>query len=157
MRRSTFKIHFILFFTLLVCLQYYKTQSPRSKHHINTNPPPKNINFNIFSNETITKYKSYINQNTTNIITLQLQKKYHQTDIIISIHVFGWKRSNSLNRLLKSLKSAKYSFNKFIPLTIHLDGGYTQKVSRLVDSFVWPFGELEVIKHSKSIGLQEVY
>jgi hypothetical protein len=77
----------------------------------------------------------------------------------IAIHVFAWKRSRSLSRLLNSLNSADYNSNHVIDLIVHVDGNPTDAVLKVLNEFEWKFGnESKIIKRqSKNIGLKRVY
>lgn len=56
-----------------------------------------------------------------------------------SIHVFGWRRRRSIERLCNSLLEANYE-NYEIPLNFHIDGEPLESVVSYVQSFHWPFG-----------------
>jgi hypothetical protein len=109
----------------------------------------------IFSNETIIAHnKIGYTKNFTGIFTRQLSASFEASiDSTVVIHVFAWRRYVSLKRLLNSLVEAKY-LGKQVPLYIHVDGGYSNKVAWLIRNFVWPHGPLKVIKSQKNRGLQ---
>lgn len=70
------------------------------------------------------------------------------------IIVFGWRREESLKRLMNSLLKADY-LNYSVKLQFHIDFKPTQEVKDYVESFEWPFGEKTVILRSKTFGLMQ--
>lgn len=74
----------------------------------------------------------------------------------ISIHVFAWRRSKSLQRLCTSLLGAYYAGVEGITLIFHVDGNATEEVLEIVDRFVWPYGEKVVEKKEIRVGLRKV-
>jgi hypothetical protein len=116
----------------------------------------ESIDLDIFSNETIIAHnKLGYTKKFTGIFTIELAASFEASlDSSVVIHVFAWRRYVSLNRLLHSLLEAKY-LGKQVPLIIHIDGGHSNKVARLVENFVWPHGPLTVKKSYMNRGLQE--
>ncbi|KAJ3281448.1 hypothetical protein HDU76_008927 [Blyttiomyces sp. JEL0837] len=91
----------------------------------------------------------------------QPQTTYQHPYPPIIIHVFAWRRSLSLQRLLKSLSNADYDtedgFGKVnIELVIHVDGGSTKTVDQIVDEFVWPYGIKRVVRNNETLGLKQM-
>lgn len=100
------------------------------------------------------------------------------------IHIFAWRRGESLKRLLESLRGAiyfrrgldeikemeatdediqykrfKFSLKKPLNVTIHVDGGYSKKVALIVRKFQteeWPFGDVVIDWKEKRVGLVKV-
>eukprot|EP00548_Thalassiothrix_antarctica_P001241 CAMPEP_0194143262 /NCGR_PEP_ID=MMETSP0152-20130528/12443_1 /TAXON_ID=1049557 /ORGANISM="Thalassiothrix antarctica, Strain L6-D1" /LENGTH=1068 /DNA_ID=CAMNT_0038842585 /DNA_START=431 /DNA_END=3637 /DNA_ORIENTATION=- len=59
----------------------------------------------------------------------------------IQIHVIGYRRAPSLERLLDQLRNATYEgWGLSIPLYLHLDGGATDWVKNIVRRYEWEFG-----------------
>ena len=70
------------------------------------------------------------------------------------IVVIGYKRINSLKRILHGVGRAEYE-NYSITLIISLDYSGNDEIYKLADDFDWIHGRKIVIKHSKSLGLRE--
>lgn len=71
----------------------------------------------------------------------------------IPIVVVSYNRADCLKRLLQSLKKASYEVP--VKLIISIDGGGTEDVKLLADSFNWQYGTKEVIKHENNLGLRK--
>jgi hypothetical protein len=77
----------------------------------------------------------------------------------IDIHVFAWKRSKSLSRLLYSLNDADYSSSSGkVMMIVHVDGDSTEDVNRVLLNFKWKFGRkyYKIQKSKKNQGLKEI-
>jgi hypothetical protein len=85
-------------------------------------------------------------------------KLIHENKLRISIHVFAWKRSKSLRRLLNSLLEADYSSQDFVDLHFNIDGNPSPKVLKIIREFEWGFGNHHVFVHQRlqPIGLKRV-
>ena len=71
-----------------------------------------------------------------------------------AIVVAAYNRDESLSRLLKMLARAHYALPD-VQLVISIDGGGTEAVKTLADSFEWKHGEKSVICHEQNLGLRE--
>lgn len=67
--------------------------------------------------------------------------------------VAAFNRRSSLLRLLKALAQANYPDSP-IPLVISIDKSPTPDVIEAADSFSWPHGPKEVIRHPENLGLK---
>lgn len=71
----------------------------------------------------------------------------------LSLHIFAFRRSKSLHRLLLSLISADYSYPQsaagYLKITVHVDGSHTEQVLRQVH---W-FRETWAVKFGSVVGL----
>lgn len=76
-------------------------------------------------------------------------------DTVPAIVVAAYSRPLSLSRLFSMLLAAKYPAHVRVPLIISIDGGGDGEVVRIANEFDWPYGEKEVIAHSKNLGLRE--
>ena len=76
----------------------------------------------------------------------------------ISIHVFAWRRSKSLHRLLNSLLRADYTDQDFVDLHFNIDGNPSPKVLKTIREYEWIFGNQHVFIHQRlqPIGLKRV-
>jgi hypothetical protein len=74
----------------------------------------------------------------------------------LTIHVFAWQRSHSLQRLLNSLLEAEYMGMKGIKMVIHVDGNPRKEVVDMVKAFEWPMGELVLDMKKERVGLRDV-
>ncbi|KAJ3210296.1 Nucleotide-binding protein 2, partial [Clydaea vesicula] len=135
----------------------------KSEQQSENNIGNKSDNFDIFSKEATLRdldYKllsDHSIKNYTGQISLNLLKSVRDLKFFIELHVFCWKRNESLKRLLKSLNNANY-FHKFsVPVSIvfHLDGGYTKKVLATVENFEWVYGKKTILKSEIRKGLQD--
>ena len=70
----------------------------------------------------------------------------------LAIVAIAYNRMHSLERLLSSLLRANL---KDTPLVISIDKSDTSEVEDFADSFVWPYGNKEVVKHKNRLGLRE--
>ena len=75
-----------------------------------------------------------------------------QNDNNIAILVMGYNRVESLKYVLDSLQNLIIEYPT--PLIISIDGGGTDEINKLVQSYVWRNGEKKVIIHSKRLGLR---
>jgi len=76
----------------------------------------------------------------------------------IQIHVIGWRRDTSLQRLLQQLSNANYdSWDKPVILNIHLDGEYSSNVSSIAESFYWPHGRKILDMKETKYGLRGMW
>ncbi|KAJ3393209.1 cytosolic Fe-S cluster assembly factor cfd1 [Lobulomyces angularis] len=139
------------------------TLEEKSEQQSENNIGNKSDNFDIFSKEATLRdldYKllsDHSIKNYTGQISLNLLKSVRDLKFFIELHVFCWKRNESLKRLLKSLNNANY-FHKFsVPVSIvfHLDGGYTKKVLATVENFEWVYGKKTILKSEIRKGLQD--
>jgi hypothetical protein len=71
----------------------------------------------------------------------------------VPIIVVTFNRPHSLKRLLGSLSAAFYSGQ--VKLIISIDGGGDEETMRVSNEFTWPFGDKDVIRHTKNLGLKE--
>lgn len=69
-----------------------------------------------------------------------------------AIYITGYKRHLSLERLLTSLNNAVYPHD--VDLIISLDGGHTEEVDRIAQSFQFHGGTKTIIKHCENFGLR---
>lgn len=80
--------------------------------------------------------------------------------LVISFHIFAWRRVKSLKRLLNSLQNADYSglksrsFGIRLDLTFHIDGYYNPAVLDIIKEFKWNYGDIEILKSDSNKGLQ---
>jgi hypothetical protein len=70
-----------------------------------------------------------------------------------AIVVVGYKRTESITRLLKSLGNADYN-NDNVDLIISIDYSGTNNVETVANDFKWDFGNKRVVAHSKQLGLR---
>lgn len=70
------------------------------------------------------------------LLIFSLQRTRHSQ---VDIHVFAWRRGKSLSRLLQSLNKAYYS--QKVLLIVHVDGGESEEVDRVLWNFKWKFGK----------------
>lgn len=71
------------------------------------------------------------------------------------IIVFGWKRIESLTRLMNSLSSANY-LNHSVKLEFHIDANPSIEISNYVESFNWPYGSKSMIFRNHQFGLERM-
>ena len=71
----------------------------------------------------------------------------------ITIVVVGYNRPDSMQRVLKSLAKAHYSYSD-VRLVISIDHGNVKEVVDTAEAFVWDFGEKIVISHPERLGLR---
>lgn len=71
----------------------------------------------------------------------------------IAICVVCYNRPNSLKRILSSLEKAYYE--ESATLIISIDKSDTKAVEDLAERYIWPYGELRVVKHSENLGLRK--
>lgn len=71
----------------------------------------------------------------------------------VAVVVVGYKRLNSIMRLLNSLINAKYTCD--VPLVISIDSSLYQPLYNYVNEFYWPFGDKYVIIEQKRLGLRD--
>ena len=69
----------------------------------------------------------------------------------IAIVVVAYNRVKSLERILNSLVHADIDNATLI---ISIDKSNTNSVELYAESFVWPYGEKRVIKHTNNLGLR---
>ena len=72
-----------------------------------------------------------------------------------TVVVVAYEREHTLARLLRSLLAARYPAGQGTRLIISIDHSERQKVVRLAEEFVWPFGPKEIIRHPARLGLRE--
>jgi hypothetical protein len=86
-----------------------------------------------------------------------LYKSTKRRKRLVDIHVFAWKRSKSLSRLLNSINNAEYSAEP-IMLIVHVDGSSTDQVNRVLLNFKWKFGRkyYKILRNSHNLGLKEL-
>jgi len=70
------------------------------------------------------------------------------------IIVVAYSRPASLKRLLKSLNEAEYP-TKNQKLILSLDGGAAKEVEEISDRYAFKWGDVEVIKREKNLGLRK--
>lgn len=78
-----------------------------------------------------------------------------ETEYEFLIIVFGWRRVDSLKRLMNSLLAAEYD-NETIDLHFHIDFEPSEEVSELIETTKWPFGKKKIIRRHKSFGLERM-
>lgn len=83
--------------------------------------------------------------------SIKIDPKYKSS---IGIIVVGYNRYYSLNRLLESLKKAKYTSTS-IPLVISIDCSGDERVYDLARAYEWPFGDKYVIIQEERQGLKQ--
>lgn len=71
------------------------------------------------------------------------------------ILVFGWKRKESLERLVKSLQNSEY-LNKSVQLQFHIEFEPSKKVHEYVESVQWPFGTKTITYRNIKFGLERM-
>lgn len=71
----------------------------------------------------------------------------------LAIVVVGYNRLRSINRLLDSLLSAKYS--QEVPLFISIDCSNNKELYKFVEDFTWPYGNKYVRIQQHRLGLKE--
>jgi hypothetical protein len=72
-----------------------------------------------------------------------------------AIVVVAYNRPACLERILSSLRGARWSGYKDAPLVISIDGGGSSEVPRVAERFEWEHGTKRVISHGKNIGLRK--
>jgi len=76
----------------------------------------------------------------------------------IQLHVIGYRRAPSLERLLDQMRNATYDgWSLSIPLYLHLDGGATDWVKNIVQRYDWPFGPKIIDIRTKPHGLRNMW
>lgn len=71
------------------------------------------------------------------------------------IIVLTYNRVNTVERLLRSLESAYYEeFDGQIKLIISIDFSGSNELLNTIEKFKWSHGEIEIIKHTKHLGLK---
>lgn len=70
-----------------------------------------------------------------------------------AIVAIAYNRTESLKRLLDSLKNAEY-FNDTVELIISIDYSGDYSVYNLANEFEWPFGKKRIIQHKENLGLR---
>ena len=95
--------------------------------------------------------------------TAKNNKKIHSSgtkslNFRVSIHVFAWRRSKSLSRLLHSLNNAEYPYYKNMNLIIHVDGNPSMQVLDVLKEFKWKLGKKNMMirQSDKIMGLKNV-
>lgn len=73
----------------------------------------------------------------------------------LAIVIVAYNRQDSLSRLLSMLLVADYPVDKGVPLVISIDGDGSEEVVHMANEFKWPYGNKEVIVHSKNLGLRQ--
>lgn len=71
-----------------------------------------------------------------------------------TIVVVAYNRANALERILRSLSHAFYSYSR-ITLVISIDFGGSLNVAKVAQDFEWNFGNKEIIIHSENLGLKK--
>lgn len=71
------------------------------------------------------------------------------------IIVFGWKRKDSLERLMKSLLAADY-LNQYVKLQFHIEFGPSEEVRELIEKLRWPHGKKTVVWRKERFGLKKM-
>lgn len=71
----------------------------------------------------------------------------------ICIVAVAYNRTDSLSRLLHSLEQASYP--EEVPLIISIDKSKTADVARMAESYRWPHGSMQVVRHEKNLGLRQ--
>jgi hypothetical protein len=158
LRQAIILISTIIFLHLLMP-KNLKTNSQRAQISSSRDPPQFR---NTFSHETINMHNAYITANYTGLISHVLQKQFRplvsSSKVKLTIFVFAWKRSKSLNRLLNSIKSAKYIVGIPIDIEIIVDGNYSKNVDIITMKFksLWNLGNVNVLKREARVGLEQV-
>jgi len=70
----------------------------------------------------------------------------------MAVLVMGYNRYRPLANLLEALK--QLHCNEETPLIISIDGGGTKEINDMVNQYVWPYGEKEVVIHPSRLGLR---
>lgn len=70
----------------------------------------------------------------------------------IAVVVVAYNRSDSLERLLRSLSSATYDDN--VCLVISIDKSDVKDVTEVASKYVWNHGEKRIIQHNERLGLR---
>lgn len=74
----------------------------------------------------------------------------------IAVVIPCYNRGDSLLRLLHSLSLANFGEHKgAVPLVFSIDGGGSDDVIRIAESFDWTHGEKRIIQHAQNIGLRQ--
>lgn len=71
-----------------------------------------------------------------------------------TIVIVTFNRPLPLSRLLKSIANAQYDGYKDVDLIISIDHGGGDDILQIANSFIWPHGSKNVLKHSKNLGLR---
>ncbi|MBI3519116.1 MAG: hypothetical protein HY062_07130, partial [Bacteroidetes bacterium] len=71
-----------------------------------------------------------------------------------AIIIVTYNRTNSLKRLLSSVKQATYSSEE-VPLVISIDKTDTYEIYNIVEEFEWKHGSKTIIKHTTHLGLKQ--
>ncbi|KAJ3248686.1 hypothetical protein HDU78_010917 [Chytriomyces hyalinus] len=77
-------------------------------------------------------------------------------DMDLTLHVFAWRRVQSLVRLLKSIQDADYPPGCRVPIVFHLDAGYLDAVAEVIRSFRWARGPIAILKSKSHLGLSHM-
>ncbi|KAJ3236036.1 hypothetical protein HDU81_011233 [Chytriomyces hyalinus] len=77
-------------------------------------------------------------------------------DMDVTLHVFAWRRVQSLIRLLKSIQDADYPPGCRVPIFFHLDFGYLEAVAEVIQSFQWTHGPVTILKSKAHLGLSHM-
>lgn len=86
--------------------------------------------------------------------TVVVPRQFGEYDRHIPIVVSGYNRPESLARILKSLRQARY-LTAQIPLFISLDQGGPNGAREVAEAFEWPFGHKTVLARGSHFGMRD--
>ncbi len=72
----------------------------------------------------------------------------------VAVTVIGYKRLDSIQRLLKNLESASYP-DTGVPLIFSIDCGGNGELNKFVSEYHWPYGEKYVFIQKERLGLKK--
>lgn len=78
-----------------------------------------------------------------------------EDDYEFLIIVFGWRRKDSLKRLMKSLLAADY-LNQRVRVQFHIEFEPSEGVREFVETLQWPYGNKSIIWRKESFGLERM-
>ena len=78
-----------------------------------------------------------------------------QKEFEFVVIVFGWRRKESLERLVNSLKRSDY-LGKTVQLQFHIEFEPSEAVKEYVESVKWPFGTKLIIWRKEKFGLERM-
>ena len=79
----------------------------------------------------------------------------HSQNMEFSLIVFGWRRKDSLERLMKSLTAAEY-FNYNVQLQFNIEFEPSEEVKEFVESVNWPHGTKMIVWRKEKYGLERM-
>lgn len=99
-------------------------------------------------------FKSQIGSGLTRLYPRSVNDE-KEDDRKFLVIVFGWRRKDSLERLVKSLLKSDY-LGKSVQLQFHVEYEPSEDVKEYVESVQWPFGTKIIIWRNEKYGLERM-